>query len=798
MTDLNEYTPPQFSYDLMSEQALLKIAMGGDALALQLCGDLIEMFWDNRHRLLASVLSGMYHHGQYVDPVSVLAVVTAEGQITKLPGPYLHTVHTGPGDHEGVIWYAGRVREMAARRGLREATLRLTQKMEWGWANGDDVEVAAALREFRGACDAVEATSRGEEQGGPQPLSEFLDGPTDEDWLVPGLLERQERIILTGSEGLGKALETDTPVATVSGWSTMGDLRVGDQVFAPDGSITRVTAATEVMHGRPCYRVTFSDGAQIVADAQHLWLTENFRAREAVRRGGQIRRMRHKPTVVTTQHIAETLTVYSDNRLNHSIPCCAPLDGATADLPIDPYLLGCWLSDGTSSTGLLSLTRADAREVEASIGECHRVLSDEGPGWVRVRVDGLTSALRTAGFLGYKHIPTSYLRASAEQRWELLAGLLDCDDGSIKSPVGNGSAKCELTFCDKQLASDALELLWSLGIKATSRESDNVSQGRVVSRKWTMHFQSPRNPFRVQRKASRWVPLRTRQSQLRYITAVEPVTSVPVRCIQVDRPDGMFLAGRECVPTHNSVLCSQLAACMAGGVHPFTGAVLGSGNRGVRVLVVDAENSAVQSRRRYRSIIAKVDRLRVAGGIEKVDWKTQALIDIRPEGIDLLTGRDVGYLEHAIGVSAPDLVVLGPLYKLFNADPSDEKAVREVAGVLDGLRSRHRFALLLEAHAGKGEDHSGARRMAPIGSSLWMRWPEFGYGIRRSREAKSEVRPELVDVVSWRGTREERQWPGHLRHGSKLPWEPTAERDTPPAVPGLSQDLDDPQSWWAK
>lgn len=451
MTDLNEYTPPQFSYDLMSEQALLKIAMGGDALALQLCGDLIEMFWDNRHRLLASVLSGMYHHGQYVDPVSVLAVVTAEGQITKLPGPYLHTVHTGPGDHEGVIWYAGRVREMAARRGLREATLRVTQKMEWGWANGDDVEVAAALREFRGACDAVEATSRGEEQGGPQPLSEFLDGPTDEDWLVPGLLERRERIILTGSEGLGK-----------------------------------------------------------------------------------------------------------------------------------------------------------------------------------------------------------------------------------------------------------------------------------------------------------------------------------------------------------SVLCSQLAACMAGGVHPFTGSVLGSGNRGVRVLVVDAENSAVQSRRRYRSIIAKVDRLRVGVGLEKVDWKSQALIDIRPEGLDLLTGRDVGSVEHAIGVSAPDLVVLGPLYKLFNADPSDEKAVREVAGVLDGLRSRHGFALLLEAHAGKGEDHSGARRMAPIGSSLWMRWPEYGFGIRRSREAKSEVRPELVDVVSWRGTREERQWPGHLRHGSKLPWEPTAERDTPDPVPGLSQDLDDPQGWWAK
>lgn len=798
MTGLNDYTPPEFSYDLISEQALLKIAMSGDALALQLCGDLIELFWDNRHRLLASVLNGMYHRGQYVDPVSVLAVVTAEGHISKLPGPYLHTVHTGPGDHDGVVWYAGRVREMAARRNLREATLRLTQRMEFGWASGDDVEVTTALREFRGACDLVEATSRGDEQGGPQPLSEFLDGPTDEDWLVPGLLERQERIILTGSEGLGKAIKIDTPVATGAGWSTMGDLRVGDQVFAPDGTLTAVIAATEVMHDRPCYRITFSDGAQIVADAQHLWLTENFRAREAVRRGGQLRQMRHRPAVVTTQHIAETLTVYSDHRLNHSIPCCAPLDGPTADLPIDPYLLGCWLADGTTLTGLLSLTRADASEIESRIGPCHRVTSDDGPGWVRVRVEGLTSTLRSAGFLGYKHIPTAYMRASAEQRWALLAGLLDCD-GNIRPPVGNSSAKCAVTFCNKQLASDVLELLWSLGIKATTRESDNVCNGRVVSRKWSMYFQSPRNPFWVKRKASRWAPLRTRQSQQRYITAAESVDSVPVRCIQVDRPDGMFLVGRECIPTHNSVLCSQLAACMAGGIHPFTGAVLGSGNRGVRVLVVDAENSAVQSRRRYRSIIAKVDRLRAAGGVEKVDWKTQALIDIRPEGLDLLTGRDVGSLEHAIAVSAPDLVVLGPLYKLFNADPSDEKSVREVAWVLDGLRARHRFALLLEAHAGKGEDNSGARRMAPIGSSLWMRWPEFGYGIRRSRTAKSEVRPELVDVISWRGTREERQWPGHLRHGVNLPWVPVNEATArvENRVAEL-QDLDDPEGWWQK
>ena len=76
-----------------------------------------------------------------------------------------------------------------------------------------------------------------------------------------------------GMNGHGKALCVDTEIPTPTGWSRMGDLSVGDVVFDEAGNPCKVIAATEVMTGRPCYRLTFSDGHQIIADENHEWLT---------------------------------------------------------------------------------------------------------------------------------------------------------------------------------------------------------------------------------------------------------------------------------------------------------------------------------------------------------------------------------------------------------------------------------------------------------------------------------------------------------------------------------------------
>lgn len=95
-----------------------------------------------------------------------------------------------------------------------------------------------------------------------------------------------------GQSGSGKALALDTPIPTPEGWTTMGDLKTGDRVFDENGKPCTVVQAHEVLTGRECYEVTFSDGTKIIADADHLWQTESAyaRYRESLERSGSLKR----------------------------------------------------------------------------------------------------------------------------------------------------------------------------------------------------------------------------------------------------------------------------------------------------------------------------------------------------------------------------------------------------------------------------------------------------------------------------------------------------------------------------
>jgi hypothetical protein len=84
-----------------------------------------------------------------------------------------------------------------------------------------------------------------------------------------------QSVVIMSSAQVGKALALDTPIATPKGWTTMGEVQVGDVIFDETGAPCRVTAATDVMLDRPCYRVRFSDGSSIIADADHLWAVDS-------------------------------------------------------------------------------------------------------------------------------------------------------------------------------------------------------------------------------------------------------------------------------------------------------------------------------------------------------------------------------------------------------------------------------------------------------------------------------------------------------------------------------------------
>ena len=366
--------------------------------------------------------------------------------------------------------------------------------------------------------------------------------------------------------GFGKALALDTPIATPSGWSTMGLLRAGDFVFDEWGAQCRVLAAHPVQIGRPCFKVKFSDGSTIIADEDHLWTTIDRRARKAQRRSVS---PQSGPHTLTTREIAASL--YDGKEVNHAIPCAGPLQCADAVLPIDPYLLGIWLGDGSSNGA--EITTADPEIVEAfeaagfrmtarkhgnsGLAETYSIAAETGSrrcattGRMIATGDALRTKLATLGVLGRKHVPPLYLRASAAQRLALLQGLFDTD-GYCSAKTGSA----EFCSTSKDLAAGARELALSLGFKAVTYEGRATLSGRDCGPKYRVCFTAHRETpiFRLARKVLAQ-PLRGAQADRayrRYIVAVEPVPSVPVRCITVDSPSRLYLAGDAMIATHNT------------------------------------------------------------------------------------------------------------------------------------------------------------------------------------------------------------------------------------------------------
>ena len=160
-----------------------------------------------------------------------------------------------------------------------------------------------------------------------------LTGFTELDEVTNGLHPGQ-MIILAARPGVGKALALDTPLPTPAGWTTMGAVAVGDKLLDADGLPTRVVAATEVMLGRPCYAVEFSDGTVIVADAAHQWpTTRGIRTSVQLRSGWDTiaaagSTPRYDARRTTTALLAPVLQIESVRRVE-SVPVrCVQVDNA--------------------------------------------------------------------------------------------------------------------------------------------------------------------------------------------------------------------------------------------------------------------------------------------------------------------------------------------------------------------------------------------------------------------------------------------------------------------------------------
>lgn len=347
-------------------------------------------------------------------------------------------------------------------------------------------------------------------------------------------------IMVLASKGSGKALALDTPLPTPAGWTTMGEVRAGDWLLGQDGMPTRVTAATEIMRDHPCYEVEFSDGTVIVADAEHLWETWSPYAREAD--GGCRSHAASHPATVTTEQIAKTLRT-RHGRLAHAVRLCAALQLPARPLRVDPYTLGIWLSDGVAKDGVVAIADGE-EEIAGRIAQVNPVRR-WNPSRIEYGIGGLKSGLADLGLLGNKHIPQEYLRASVEQRLALLQGLMDADGHVTRR------GHCSFVNTNEQLVDDFCALVTSLGGLAR-KCSAWTRPGRKPC--YRVGVSGIATPFSLARKAKRVAESTVRPPRYRHITEVRPVRSRPVRCIQVDNADALYLAGPTCIPTHNTVL----------------------------------------------------------------------------------------------------------------------------------------------------------------------------------------------------------------------------------------------------
>ena len=529
----SDRTPPQ---DIAAEQSVLgAMLLSKDAIA-----DVVELirqsdFYRPAHQSIFGAVTDLFTKGEPADAITVAASLTESGDLTRVGGAaYLHTLVASVPTAANAAYYAEIVRDTAVRRRLVEAGTRIAQV---AYAGEGDVDMMVD----RAQAEVFDVTSlRTAEDYAP--LAEIMDGavaeiegiasrggemvgvPTgimDLDRLTNGLHAGQ-LIIVAARPAIGKALALDTPIPTPTGWSTMGELAVGQQVLGHDGRPTTIVAATEVMSQRPCYLVEFSDGSNLVADADHQWqVTLSGKSHHEVR---------------TTTELLDWIERW-DGSAFPLLPTVEALDLPTAELPIEPYALGVWLA---------------AQDSDVAVTDPEVTMWLEGQGLSLPRLDELAAA---HGITRQGFVPRQYLRAAPQQRRDLLAGLLDVI-GDV-DPAG----AILLNTASRPMAQDLYELLATLGVSAAM--SVGPVRGRRRQATVRITFTSDEPVFRLHHKDVRhkemWGRYAIGPAQQRFMTGITPIPSVPVRCIEVDNESHVYLAGRGMVPTHNSTLGLDIA-----------------------------------------------------------------------------------------------------------------------------------------------------------------------------------------------------------------------------------------------
>ena len=335
---------------------------------------------------------------------------------------------------------------------------------------------------------------------------------------------------------VGKLLSDDTPILTKRGWTTHGDLKAGDYVVGRNGDWVKVLQIHPKQVANK--RVRFSDGTFVDCHENHEWVV--------IDRGHP-----EKEIIKETKDLVKCKYVEGDHlRRRYGLPLTCAIEGQHKNLAVDPYVMGAWLGDGTTSNPYLTICNTDTVIVEEVKKHYTHSRTFNQVGCKVYTFLGLRQDLEKYGMCHTrnaieKYIPDDYLEADIEQRLELLAGLLDTDGSLTKK-----ERRYHYSTTNKNICDGIVKLINSFGWRTSVSVRPPSQTSNIVKGKKDCYVIGFNPTFEI--------PCRVERKQLKefskpkkiYIESVEDIEPVPGNCISVE--GGVYRFGETMKLTHNS------------------------------------------------------------------------------------------------------------------------------------------------------------------------------------------------------------------------------------------------------
>jgi hypothetical protein len=376
-----------------------------------------------------------------------------------------------------------------------------------------------------------------------KPIIEYVCAPADPNYAPSK--------VVTLQTGAGKAQPLSAQIRVPGGWKSMGEMAIGTDVIAKDGSVTQVTGVYP-QGQREIFRITFADGRSTECCAEHLWKVFFINTVPH-------RRWR----VVNTLEMIRMLAM-PNPRVYIDLPDAE--QEADKSLPMDPYILGALLGDGHIGLKTLNFSTNDeflAEEMRKTLPEQLKLRHIAGCDYKIVGSKGRPNAwidlmreMELDGCLSHnKFIPEKYMNGSHKQRLALVQGLLDTD-GTVGREGGS------IAFCTTSpfLASQFQYLVRSLGGMAFL-STRNPSYGHNGERRLgrlayviNVRHKVPSTLFRLPRKIALTKDEGQYAADLKLrVLSVESIGEKEAQCISVDHPDRLYITD-DFIVTHNTYL----------------------------------------------------------------------------------------------------------------------------------------------------------------------------------------------------------------------------------------------------